>query len=58
MKEGIFYRKCIKTTSKVTSKNVIPACLRLPAGRQGRQAKAGIHKLLTILDSRWSLPRT
>jgi hypothetical protein len=29
----------------VTSKNVIPA-------------KAGIHKFLTILNSRWSLPRT
>ena len=31
---------------KATSKNVIPACL------SGRQAKAGIHKLLTLLDSR------
>ncbi len=30
---------------KATSKNVIPA-------------KTGIHKLLTLLDSRWSLPRT
>ena len=30
---------------KATSINVIPA-------------KAGIHKFLTLLDSRWSLPRT
>ena len=36
---------CTFLILKVTSKNVIPA-------------KTGIHKFLTLLDSRWSLPLT